>query len=219
VSIIIPKVPVDYDSHAMKKLTGAISDPTRARIYFETLLCGKLTAKYLMERMTISRSSLSHHLTKLVDEGILNFQIETEGRPHKVYFVKEEFENQVLEPSGDPPEDWLLHRLRQLEGRIMELQTFVSIATNNLNRIKEVIAVRDNSGVEPETFVNALKKTHSIQAVHILTEREATIWVKMYLKFLKELESNLQTGGDHRYVSFSGILPLVIAEEEPNPTF
>ena len=210
---------MDYDKDAMKKLTEVISDPTRARIYFETLLCGRVDSKYLMERITISRSALSHHLTKLVNEGILDFQIDSEGRPHKVYFVTEEFENPILESSGVPPDDWLVYRLKQLEGRIMELQTFVSIATNNLNRIKRAIVARDEADEETEAFIDVLKKTHNIQAVHILTEREANIWVEMYLQFLKEFESKLQTNGNHQYVSFSGILPLVIDVQKSDPTF
>jgi predicted transcriptional regulator len=204
VIVIIPKVPVEYDKTAMKKLMDIISEPTRARIYFETLLCRNVSARYLMERMTVSRSALSHHLSILVKEGILNFHIETEERPHKVYYLTK---------------DWLFHRLKEFESIIIELQTFVSIATNNLKRIKKEITIRDKSGKEPEEFIDVLRKTHRIHAVHILTEDEANIWTKMYLKFLKEFESKLQLGGDHRYVSFSGILPLTIDEPETDPTF
>ncbi|MHA2349472.1 MAG: winged helix-turn-helix domain-containing protein [Candidatus Thorarchaeota archaeon] len=217
--VIIPKVPVEYDKTAMKKLMDIISEPTRARIYFETLLCRNVSARYLMERMTVSRSALSHHLSILVKEGILNFHIETEERPHKVYYLTKDFETPIVESDEDKTDDWLFHRLKEFESIIIELQTFVSIATNNLKRIKKEITIRDKSGKEPEEFIDVLRKTHRIHAVHILTEDEANIWTKMYLKFLKEFESKLQLGGDHRYVSFSGILPLTIDEPETDPTF
>ena len=104
------------------------------------------------------------------------------------------------------------------EHTIMELQTFVSVATTSLRKIRKEIAKRDMTGKEPDTIIDNLKTTHRMHVVHILTEEEATTLWEMYMKFLEAFEAKLELGGDHRYVSFSGILPLTYQEPEPNPT-
>lgn len=216
---MIPKVPVEYDHEAMKKLMEILSEPTRARIYFEVLLHREVSAKHLMQRIAASRSTLSHHLSTLVKEGILEFRVDVDKRPHKVYYPAEKFKAPVLEPSGEDSGDLLPQRARWFEHTIMELQTLVSVATTCAYKIRKMIAQRNKSGKEPVAFTKALPDVHSTHVVHILTKEEADIWWKMYLKFLKEFETRLKLGGDHRYVSFSGILPLVLEEPEEDPTF
>ncbi|WP_425310779.1 metalloregulator ArsR/SmtB family transcription factor [Ammonicoccus fulvus] len=61
------------DAARWAKLFKALSDPTRVRIveYIASDDCAQVCACHLPEALGISQPTLSHHMKKLVDAGIL----------------------------------------------------------------------------------------------------------------------------------------------------
>ena len=135
----------------------AIADPVRARIFFEILLHRKVTAKHLMKRLSISRSTLSYHLKKLEDDGILEVGISTEGRPSKQYSLCPEFSAPSFEAHVDESLDWLTWRSVWLQRTIVHLQAVVSIAMTGLEELNKAIQVIASQIIEIKRRVNALE--------------------------------------------------------------
>ncbi|MCK5298569.1 MAG: helix-turn-helix transcriptional regulator, partial [Candidatus Heimdallarchaeota archaeon] len=78
------------------KLLEILGDPVRAQIYFEAMIQEEITAKQLLEKLTINRSTLTHHLTKMVEAGIFEVRVQTLGRPIKFYRISDELNRRVI---------------------------------------------------------------------------------------------------------------------------
>lgn len=63
-------------------------DPVRSKILFETLLKGKTTAEMLEKSTKKSKSTISHHLKKLVLSGLLQVNVDPTGKT-KYYQISE----------------------------------------------------------------------------------------------------------------------------------
>ena len=99
------------------KLLEILGDPVRAHIYFEAMIQKEITAKQLMEKLTINRSTLSHHLTKMVEEGVFDVRVQTIGRPVKYYRISELMNRRPIikkTDKGDDPEQSLRNRIAYL---------------------------------------------------------------------------------------------------------
>jgi DNA-binding transcriptional ArsR family regulator len=66
-----------------------LQDPQRARIYFFILRENQATTEELMELTQIQRSTLSYHLTKMVETKILSVSVPATGRFKKIYKLPE----------------------------------------------------------------------------------------------------------------------------------
>ncbi|MBU7018028.1 MAG: helix-turn-helix transcriptional regulator [Theionarchaea archaeon] len=66
-----------------------LQDPQRARIYFFILRENQATTEELMELTRIQRSTLSYHLTKMVETEILSVLVPATGRFRKIYTLPE----------------------------------------------------------------------------------------------------------------------------------
>lgn len=66
-----------------------LQDPQRAKIYFFILRENQATAEELMELTQIQRSTLSYHLTKMVETKILSVSVPATGRFKKIYKLPE----------------------------------------------------------------------------------------------------------------------------------
>ena len=66
-----------------------LQDPQRAKIYFFILRENQATTEELMELTQIQRSTLSYHLTKMVETKILSVSIPETGRFKKIYKLPE----------------------------------------------------------------------------------------------------------------------------------
>lgn len=64
------------------------NDPIRFKILTELFFNREKTAKELLEVLPINRSTLSHHLTKMVSEKVLAVRINPTGRAIKYYSLK-----------------------------------------------------------------------------------------------------------------------------------
>ena len=73
-----------------------LSDPVRARIYIEILVNKEMTAQELMEIVDIGRSTLSHHLTRFVEEEIFAVRVQSTGRSIKHYSIKSQQKREVI---------------------------------------------------------------------------------------------------------------------------
>ena len=70
-------------------------DPVRAQIFFEIMLQTEITANQLMNRLTINRSTLTHHLVKMEEARLIEVRIQTKGRPVKYYKLSKEQNRKV----------------------------------------------------------------------------------------------------------------------------
>ncbi len=66
-----------------------LQDPQRARIYFFILRENQATTEELIELTQIQRSTLSYHLTKMVETKILSVSVPATGRFKKIYELSE----------------------------------------------------------------------------------------------------------------------------------
>jgi DNA-binding transcriptional ArsR family regulator len=66
-----------------------LQDPQRAKIYFFILRENQATTEELMELTQIQRSTLSYHLTKMVETKILSVSVPATGRFRKIYKLPE----------------------------------------------------------------------------------------------------------------------------------
>lgn len=67
-------------------------DPIRSKILFEIMLKREITAEKLMESTKKSRSTISHHLKKLVESGIVEVYMNPTGKV-KYYQLNKKFAN------------------------------------------------------------------------------------------------------------------------------
>jgi len=66
-----------------------LQDPQRAKIYFFILRENQATTEELMELTHIQRSTLSYHLTKMVETKVLSVSVPATGRFKKIYKLPE----------------------------------------------------------------------------------------------------------------------------------
>ena len=78
-----------------------LSDPVRARIYIEILINQEMTAQELMKVVNIQRSTMSHHLTRFVEEDVLIVRVQSTGRPVKYYQVNPHHNEEVVFKGGE----------------------------------------------------------------------------------------------------------------------
>lgn len=70
-------------------------DPIRSKILFEVVLRGEATAEILVESTKKSRSTISHHLKKLVEHEILEVFMNPTGKT-KFYRMSQDFTNLIF---------------------------------------------------------------------------------------------------------------------------
>ncbi|HUT80067.1 MAG TPA: winged helix-turn-helix domain-containing protein [Candidatus Bathyarchaeia archaeon] len=68
------------DAIEPEKSFELLYDPMRSKIIFEIVLKGEVTAESLMEQTEKSRSTISHHLKKLVESGIIDVYMNPTGK-------------------------------------------------------------------------------------------------------------------------------------------
>ncbi len=204
----IPDIPWEYDKEVMRKLIAAIADPARARVYFEILFHQKVTAKHMMERLRISRSTLSYHLKKLEEEGIVVVGISTEGRPSKEYTLHPDFSSPSWEARVDESLDWRTWRSVWLQKTIAHMQALVSIAMTYLEDVNEAIQVAAESKDDVETPIDWMEDKRYAYGGWRLSDEDAALWFKMVVDFVNEFEPKLKFEGPKRHYAFMGLLQL-----------
>jgi DNA-binding transcriptional ArsR family regulator len=98
-----------------------LQDPTRFEIYTQTFLRPGITATELLEVVEINRSTLSFHLTKMVDAGILTVSVPDTGRQVKSYALKHQVHKLDIHPQSQSSKFSRKERERLLRYRINQM--------------------------------------------------------------------------------------------------
>jgi predicted ArsR family transcriptional regulator len=178
-------------------------DPVRAQIYFEVLLQGEVTAQEMMKRLSIVRSTLTHHLTKFVKAEVFSVRVESTGRPVKHYRLNTDFEEAVVIDDKDETTTTFKKRVTFLESTAAHMQMIANLTRTLARKMSETPKL-EGSSIEPVCFVFSL-----------LSEEEVTIWNRHHSKFLADVESEIKekvrkkkSSAFPTHVAFSGTIPL-----------
>ncbi|MHA1908611.1 MAG: ArsR/SmtB family transcription factor [Candidatus Thorarchaeota archaeon] len=175
-------------------LPELLSDPVRARIYIEVVLRKEATAIELMEKIKISRSTMSHHLSRFVEEKVLRVRVGSEKyhRSIKYYSINPDFsEELIIESTKDPDGK---KRKGFLESSAAHLQVISALMLDRVN------APRKKNGTVTFTF-------------SFLSNEDATIWMEEFGRFQKRFQARLgekskdASETTHSYIAFGGITP------------
>jgi DNA-binding transcriptional ArsR family regulator len=174
-----------------------LSDPVRARIYIEVLLHGEITAQELMRITKISRSTISHHLTRFVSEEVLTVRIHSTGRAVKLYSINRDYTETLFLASKDD----VNKKKRQvfLETASAHLQVISNLILERSQAIENVTPKEKRTG-KPVTF-----------SFHFVAEEHAKIWGEEYEAFerrFRERCSNSEPqGSSFDFIAFGGLVP------------
>ena len=195
-------------------------DPVRAQIFFEIMLQKEITANQLMNRLTINRSTLTHHLTKMVETGLLDVRIQSTGRPIKYYSLSKEQKQKIIintKINRDiGPEEKLRNKINYLETII----AYVQVVNNSVQKVTKQLAnnlillSQSNDDLDKETIDPYQLLNFSFRLV---SDDGAKEWNKRFERFhkesLKEIsKSETDMVGEPKHIVFSGIVPLIRRE-------
>ena len=169
----------------------------------------------MTERLRISRSTLSYHLRKLEEQGIVEVGISEEGRPSKLYKLHSDFSNPTFEPRADHSLDWRSWRSVWLQRAIAHMQAIVSMATTCLEELNEAIQDAAQSKEPVETPIDWMEKRPYGYGMWRLSDEDASLWFREANEFIEGFESKLEMKGPKRHVAFVGLLQLVREPPEP----
>ena len=177
-------------------LPELLSDPVRAKIYLEVLLKGEATAQELMDEIKISRSTMSHHLSMLVEAHVFTVRVQETGRSIKYYSHNPDFsEDMVIEGSDNLS---LRKRLIFLESASAQLQVISNILQERAKSIRDMPAKSRKATKIDFTFA-------------FLSKSEADIWHEEYDTFQKRFTDRCKTveksTDRFAYIGFGGITP------------
>lgn len=177
-------------------LPELLSDTVRARIYLEVLLNGEVTAQQLMEKIRISRSTMSHHLARFVDEGVFNVRIQESGRSVKFYSHNPEFSKEIVIEGCD--DATIKDRIVFLESAVAHLNVISSLLREKAQHLRDTHAKPQRNRKVGFTFT-------------LMSKEEAAIWNEEYFAFQKRFEEHRKSlnkaSSSYDYIGFGGITP------------
>jgi len=74
-------------SNDQLKYIELLADSARSQIFCELLIHKQLTTTELLKKIAISKGTMSYHLSKLVNSGLLEVKVQATGRPLKTYNI------------------------------------------------------------------------------------------------------------------------------------
>lgn len=182
-------------------LPELLADPVRARIYVEVLLHKEITAQELMEAVFIQRSTMSHHLSRFVKEGVLKVRIESTGRVVKYYSINPDYEEEVV-ARGDGALN-VRKRLVFLESASAHLQVISNLILERSLQIREMISKpQKRKRGKPINFT-----------INFISDTEAKIWAEEFTAFEKRFTERCSTerkeGSEPSfdYIAYGGLTP------------
>ncbi len=199
----------------MTQLMDLLADPVRSRIYFEVMRQGETTASQLMKHVAINRSTLTHHLTKLVEAKVLRVRVQELGRPIKYYRLNEEIEERVVIKETDDPIQTLKQRIAFLESSVAHLQMITNLARESANQRSRELA--QEKGIDKRSERESRKKApRQVCFTFLMLDDEGVrIWNQEYDRFIKQVEDKLQeiqrttpSSTQSRHIAFAGLLPI-----------
>jgi predicted ArsR family transcriptional regulator len=182
------------------KLMELLVDPVRAKIYFEVLVRGELTAQELMNKLSIARSTLTHHLTRFVQAEVFKVRVDAVGRPVKHYRLRDDFEETVVVDGREPDSEALQRKIAFMESAAAHMQMIANLARMTARQISEEAS--------PKT-----KDEHQIIfAFNMLSDEDAEVWTRHHRAFLSKVQSELgamrRTEQQKTQVAFSGLVRI-----------
>ncbi len=184
-----------------------LADPIRSRIFFEIILNKEVSTSKLLERIKISKGTMSHHLSKLVKAGLLEVKIQATGRPIKYYSIKKSSkiikEIKIREPSYDE------------KTKKSEKVLFFQSATAQLQMISNLM--KDTATEISKKKIEELEIENFTFTMQIFSSAAAKITQKRFKKFIVELNKELKdiekeredTPNEQIHFFFSGIFPIL----------
>jgi DNA-binding transcriptional ArsR family regulator len=177
-------------------LPELLSDPVRARIYLEVLLNKEITAQQLMDRIKISRSTMSHHLSRFVEDTVFNVRVQESGRSVKYYSHNPDFKEEFVIEGKDHIA--LEKRITFLESSAAHLHVITSLLRERADKIKKT--KKKTKGKKTITFTFSF-----------MSDEEAAIWNEEYEAFQKRFEERrktlMKTSTSPDYIGYGGITP------------
>ncbi len=174
-----------------------LSDPVRARIYIEILVNKEMTAQELMEVVDISRSTLSHHLTRFVEEEVFDVHVQSTGRSIKHYSIKPQQKREVI-IKGDG------------ETKRREKLLFLESASAHLQVISNLILERAKE-FDSESSKSKKRLGNVTFTFHFMSKAESKIWEEEYQAFEKRFRERMKEVSSKTpsfdYIAFGGQVP------------
>lgn len=174
-----------------------LSDPVRARIYIEILVNNEMTAQELMAVVDIGRSTLSHHLTRFVEEEILAVRVKSTGRSIKHYSINLQKKKEVIITSaGEKKKN---ERKLFLESASAHLQVISNLILEKAKEIESSFS-KSRKGRGPVTFT-----------FQFISKEESKIWDEEYKAFEKRFRERCKEVSSETpsldYIAFGGQVP------------
>jgi DNA-binding transcriptional ArsR family regulator len=181
-------------------LPDLLADPVRARIYVEVLVNQEMTAQELMEVVDINRSTISHHLSRFVKEGVFNVSIDPIGRAVKYYSINPLYSEEIIIEGEVLPA--VRKRIAFLESASAHLQVISNIMRERAVSLRESTSLPRKRGA-PTTF-----------SISFISKEEADAWVEEYTLFeerFRKKRDKIVKGTPEPstdYIAFGGLAPI-----------
>ncbi len=187
-----------------------LTDPIRSRIFLEILLNKEVSTSKLLERINISKGTMSHHLTKLVNAGLLDVKVQSTGRPLKYYSLKKT--SKIMQ------EENVVKLTYNEESKKSEKNLFFQSATAQLQMIANLMKDTEsiiNSEKNREKDIKNFAFTMNIfsSEAAVIAQRKMKIFIKELSEELKILENNEDHTKEKVHFFFSGLFPILTPDE------
>jgi len=174
-----------------------LSDPVRARIYIEIFVNKEMTAQKLMKVVDVKRSTISHHLTRFVEEDVLSVRVQSTGRPVKYYQINPHRNEEVMIKRGE--DETIAKRLMFLESASAHLQVISNL----------ILEQAEKSGKE---MVKSKKSQNRVTfTFHFMSKEESKIWEEEYQAFQKRFRKRrkdiISKTPSLDFIAFGGQVP------------
>ncbi len=187
-------------------LPELLSDPVRARIYIEVIMRGEANADQLLESVDVKRSTLSHHLTRFVEEKVLRVRVEETGRPVKYYSVNPGFSEEIV-IEGDMSVT-RKQRVAFLESAAAHLQVVSNLVADRASALRSGSMTPDKK--TPKQSVTF--------AFSFLSSKQMELWLEEYEEFQKRVKTRIEgakrdaSESPYDYIAYGGLTPTRLTE-------
>ncbi|NHJ14189.1 MAG: ArsR family transcriptional regulator [Candidatus Thorarchaeota archaeon] len=185
----------------MTQIAEVLADPVRSRIYFEILIGGEATANNLQRPAQVNRSTLSHHLTKMVEAELLTVRIESIGRSVKYYRLNDKLNEKIV-----------IDRSKELGADAGRAAAFLESAAAHLQLIANLAQEAASRSSKRTKEKKPPEKTCFV--FHILSDEDSLVWHEEHQKFMENVEKRLgcekalNNMDKKRNLAFSGFIPI-----------
>jgi len=157
-----------------------------------------MTAQELLKVVNVNRSTLSHHLTKFVEERVFNVRVQRTGRPIKYYQINKDFNEEVIINAGT-------------DEKAARRKMFLESASAHLQAISNMVS--EYANVDTSKGAPRRKKNSVTFTFHFISNEEGEIWDQEYATFeqrFNERRKELSTKNSSLdCIVFGGQIPIM----------